>query len=344
MSAKTRALLASAAFILFAVVTTLQAKAADSKLWTTQFSSASNCSGYARATGAERFDQSITGFSWPMPKGSGAEFIDKTVLHLNAAAAGRANNKLLLERLMSAANSKAFTSLDFGSRGGSSPSFVTSVMVRSVAHAVSYLRKKNAVTPQDLKSIDAWVRILLKNSETRAGSLDHKASIAAAKLAWGTAVSDSRLYKQGISSLDRVMQSIRNTPKFSAEVRVNNEIVPIVLMAAHILRLNGNDYFAKRFGKHNLHDVVAFHAAWVSQTGSQKVKTEAISDKVARSILKSDGWGTHQAWIPLYLAHFPKTDAAADVRELHSKVKRAQNLPYYGRNMGVHSACYFGLR
>lgn len=344
MSPATRTILLYIICILLTAVPSAKAKSSETKLWTTAFSSASNCSRYARATGAEQFDQSVTGFSWPMPKGSGAEFIDRTVLHLNAAAAGKAKNQVLLERLLLAANTKAFTRLDFGSRGGSSPSFVTSVMVRSVAHAVSYLRGKSSVSPDELKSIDDWVKTLLKNSEARAGSLDHKASIAAAKIAWGAAIGDTRLYNQGASALDRVMQTIRSTPRFSSKVRVNNETIPIVLMAAHILRLNGTDYFSKRFGKHNLHDVIAHHADWVSQTGTQKVKTEAISDTVARSILKSDGWGTHQAWIPLYLAHFPNSHAAAEVRALHSQVKRAQNIPYYGRNMGVHSACYFGLR
>ena len=132
-------------------------------------------------------------------------------------------------------------------------------------------------------------------------------------------------------------------PQFDSKVRVNTEVLPIVLIGAHMLRLNGIDMFSKKYGKYTLHDVVAHHAGWVSRTGTTKVKTEEISDKVARSIMRSEGGGTHQAWISLYLAHFPKSHAAGAVRKLHSQVKRAQNIPYYGRNMGVHSACYFGL-
>lgn len=323
---------------------TVQAQAADTRLWTTASASSGNCRAYSRATGPEQFNASVAGFSWPMPKSSGAEFIDRTILHLNAAAAGRANNKALLARLLTAANSGAYTRLDFGERGGASPSFLTSVMVRAVAHAVSYLREKDAISVGEIKTIDSWVRILLRNSRKRAGSTDHKASIAAANLAWGAAIGDERLFRSGMSSLDRVMGKIRNAPRFASKVRVNTETLPVVLMAAHVLRLNGIDYFSKKFGKHSLHDVVNYHAVWVSQTGTKKVKTEAIADNVARSILKSDGWGTHQAWIPLYLAHFPKSHAADDVRALHTQVKRGQNIPYYGRNMGVHSACYFGLR
>src|SRR6056297_863444 len=281
--------------------TSTQAQAADTRLWTTAFASSGNCLAYSQTTGPEKIRSSITGFSWPMPKGSGAAFIDRTILHLNAAALSRANNKALLNRLIMAANSGAYTRLNFGGRGGSSPSFVSSVMVRTVAHAVSYLRQTNAISADDLKTIDSWVRVLLRNSSKKAGSTDHKASVAAAKITWGAAIGDVPLLRSGLSSLNRVMRKIRNTPRFDSKVRVNTETLPIVLMAAHVLRLNGIDYFSKNFGKHNLHDVVAYHSAWVFQTGTKKVKTEAIADNVARSIMKSDGWSTHQAWIPLYL-------------------------------------------
>jgi hypothetical protein len=321
-----------------------QVHAADTRLWTTAFASSGNCRAYFSATGPEQFSTIVTGFSWPMPKGGGAEFIDRTILHLNAAAAGRANNKAFLERLLTAANTDAYTRLDFGARGGPSPSFLNSVMVIAIAHSVSYLNAKNAISAADIKVIDRWVRVLLQNSTKKSSSTDHDASIATANLTWGAAIGDQRLFRNGISSLDRVMGKINNTPKFDDKVRMNTETLPIVLMAAHVLRLNGIDYFSKRFGKHNLHDVVAYHAAWVNQTGTKKVETEAIRDSEARSIMRSDGWGAHQAWIPLYLAHFPKTHAAADVRALHAQVKRAHNGLYYGRNMGVHSACYFGLR
>lgn len=216
---------------------TVQAKAADIRLWTTAAASPGNCRAYSNATGPEQFKTSVAGFSWPMPKGSGAEFIDRTILHLNAAAAGRANNSALLARLLAAVKSGAYTRLDFGARGGASPSFLSSVMVRSVAHAVAYLRERNAISTSELKSIDSWVRVLLRNSRKRAGSTDHKASIAAASLAWGAAIGDKRLFGSGMASLDRVMGKIRNTPRFSSKVRVNTETLPVVLMAAHVLRL-----------------------------------------------------------------------------------------------------------
>ncbi len=319
------------------------AEAAGYKLWTRGFASSGKCRAFSGKTGPEQFSTSVEGYSYPIPKRSGAEFIERTIRHLNSAAAGGANDKVLLARLLAAANSNAYTKLDFGAKGGSSPSFVTSVMVRTIAHAVSYLRTRNAISSADLKIIDQWVRKLLKNSGIRAGSVDHKASVAVAQISWGAATGNASLFKSGQSKLNNVMGKIRSKPQFDSKVRVNTEVLPIVLMGAHILRLNGIDMFSRKYGKYTLHDVVAHHAAWVSRTGTTKVKTEEISDKVARSIMKSEGWGTHQAWIPLYLAHFPKSHAAGAVRKLHAQVKRAQNIAYYGRNMGVHSACYFGL-
>ena len=60
--------------------------------------------------------------------------------------------------------------------------------------------------------------------------------------------------------------------------------------------------------------------------------------------MRSDGWGSHQSWIPLYLAHFPNPYAAAEVQGLHAQVIMARNIPYYGRNIGINSVSYFGMR
>lgn len=331
--------------IITAIFLTLVAgavSAADLRLWTSNYASSSNCRKYAEATGPEAFDRSVTGFEWPMPKGSGAEFLDRTVRHQNAALSGRGNTKLLRERLLTAANNGAYTKLDFGNRGGSSPSFVTSVMVRNVAYAVSYLNGQSALSADDISKLDSWVNRLMRNMTQREGSPDHKASIHTARMAWGAAINDKALYDRGLNDLRRFIRSHGANPYFDRKVRTNNEVIPIVLMGAHIAYLNGIDIFAETFRKHTLHQMVEYHAAWVSSTGSAKVETLEVADSVARSILKADGWGTHQGWIPLYLAHFPSGDIASLVRKLSKEVKAAQNAAYYGRNMGVHSSCYFG--
>ena len=325
------------------VLSTDSVQATEMRLWTTAFASSGNCRAFSQTTGPEATSRSVTGYSYPMPTASGAEFIERTVLHLNAAAAGRGDPEKLRQRLLVAVQSGAFTNLDFGSRGGSSPSFLTSVMVGTIAHSVSYLRSMNAISAEDMRTIDAWVSKLMRNMGSRATSTDHKASIGVAQMAWGATTDSARLYRKGLKRVNSVLRKLQREPAFDNNVRVNNEVLPIVLMAAHIARLNGSDLFGKRFGENSLHDAVAHHAAWVSQTGTANVHTEIIADSVARSIMKSDGWGTHQAWIPLYLAHFPRSHAADQVVQLHRQVKRAQNIAYYGRNMGIHSACYFGL-
>jgi len=316
--------------------------AAGMKLWTKQFASSGKCRGYSGTAGVENFGTHARGFKWPMPKGSAVEFIDRTVRHLNAAAAGGANDKGLRERLLAAAKQGAYTKNDFGAAYGASPSFEQSVMIRAIAHAVSYLRSRNALSGADMKTIDTWVRALLKTQKQRATSKDHKVSTYSSEIAWGAAIGDKNLFKSGYSKLDRFLGALRSKPYFDKNVRVNNEVMPVLLMGVHVLRLNGIDLFSKQYGKYSLHDAVAHHANWVNQTGIKKVKT-ADPTEPARALMYSDGAGTHQAWIPLYLAHFPRSAAASSVRTLHKQVKRAQNIPYYGRNMGVHSACYFGL-
>lgn len=335
--------LAIVAGVLAAVLLAPQDVHAQTRLWTTSMASGAKCRAYASATGPESFSTSVTGFKWPMPRGSGAAFIDGTIRHLNAAAAGRANDAALRDRLLTAAANKAFTRIDWEGPGGASPAFLSSVMVRTVAYAVSYLRSRNALSASDMTTLSAWVKTLLRNSGQRATSTDHKASIGAAMIAWGAATGDRALMKTGQNRLNTVMGKLRAAPRFDQKVRVNTEVLPIVLMAAHILSLNGQDLFGKAFGKNSLHDAVAFHAQWVLRTGTAKVNTIAAARDEARSVMRKSGWGTHQAWIPLYLAHFPSGPASDDVRALHRAVSRAQGGAYLGWNMGIHSSCHFGL-
>ena len=319
------------------------AQAQSYRLWTKQFASSSKCRSYSAVTGPENFQKTIRGFKWPMPKGSGIEFIDRTIKHLNAAAAGRANDKVLLARLLAAANSNAYTRNDFESRGGASPSFEQSILIRAVAQAVSYLRSRDAISSAEIKTVDKWVRKLLKTQSAKAYSLDHKASVYSAEISWGAAIGDKALFQRGFNKINSVLGKLKSKPYFESNVRVNNEVIPVLIIGMHVLRLNGVDLFSKKYGKHSFHDAILHHANWVSSTGTKKIVGDPIADPVARSIMKSDGAGTHQAWIPVYLAHFPKSHAAPAVRALHKKVKSAQNIPYYGRNMGIHASCYFGL-
>ncbi len=312
------------------------------QLWTDRYVSRAKCSGHAGAVGPERHSKAIQGHKWPHPRGSGIEFIDHNARGINAFAIGRGNTKAMRARLLNAAGTEAFTRLDFEGRGGSSPSFVSAIVVESVAYAVAQLRSSGAVSAGDLQAIDQWVQRLLRNSAKRAGSPDHKAAIATAHVLWGAAIADKRRFSKGYRQFQRVLRPLRSRPYFSAKVRVNNEVMHQVVHGAVVLRRNGVDLFTARNGKHTLHDAVAYHAQSVRSAGARKLRTSSGADDQARSIMRANGWGTHLAWIPLYLSHYPDAGAAGEVRSLNATLRRSDRTPYYGRQIGIHSDCLYG--
>lgn len=318
------------------------AAAQAQQLWTDRYVSRAKCASHAGAVGPERHSKAIQGHKWPHPKGSGLEFIDHNARGINAIAMGRGNTSAMRARLLNAAGTGAFTRLDFEGRGGSSPSFVSAIVVESVSYSVAQLRSSGAVSAEDVKAIDQWVQRLLKNSSKRAGSPDHKAAIATAHLLWGAAIADKRQFSKGYRQFKRVLRPLRSRPYFSNKVRVNNEVMHQVVHGAVVLRRNGVDLFNARNGKHTLHEAVAFHAQSVRSAGTSKLRTSSGADDHARSIMRANGWGTHLAWIPLYLSHYPAAGAAGEVRALNAALRRIDRKPYYGRQIGIHSDCLYG--
>lgn len=311
-------------------------------LWTTQYVNASGCRSFAQPYGAEVFSQSVQGFVYPLQKGSGALFVHNTAAHLNAAALRRANDQALLNRLLTAANAAAFTKLDFGSAGGSSPSFVTTSIIKSTAYATAYLRSRNAISQTDLQAIDKWVGTLIKNSKVRAGSKDHKAAIIVSQLMWAAAKGDRRGVSRHAGKFKGYLGALKRQPYFIADLRNNNEVLQHVVHGAAILRLNGLDLFSPKIGKYSLDDAVNYHASQVIQNGSKKVITAGDPVEQARSIMRADGHGTHLAWIPVFLSTSSGAESRQSVLQLEKALRRIDGDAYWGQAMGIHTGCLFG--
>ena len=272
----------------------------------------------------------------------GIEFLDHTAKHLNAAALGRANNRMLADRLLTAARGKAFTKLDFEGSGGSSPAFVSAVIVSSVSYAVAYLRTQGALTADELGDIDAWVKVLSKNARQRANSLDHKAAVGLSQLTWAAATGDTAAFQKARRTLNPGFGKLRRNPYFIDDLRNNNEIMHHMVHAAMVLRLNGSDAFNAKNGKHTLNDAIAYHARNVLQNGATKVTTAGDKTEQARSILRAQGWGTHLAWIPVVRSAQPTLQAAEAIRALDRYLRQTDRKPYWGIQMAVHTGCLFG--
>jgi hypothetical protein len=312
------------------------------RLWSTSDTNASACRSHIGTIGPQNFNQVVQGHKWPHTPGMGIEFIDLNAKHINAAAIGRANDKALANRLLTAARGGAFTKLDFEGPGGGSPAFASAIIVKSTAYIVAYLRSRNGLTAGELTQIDGWVRKVMRNSNSRANSFDHKAANAASQLMWAAATGNAAEFKQAQRKLMGIFGKLKSNPYFTKDIRNNNETMHHMVHAAAVLRLNGIDVFNAKFGKHSFNDTVAFHAQAVLNNGSRKIKTAGDPSDQARSILRAQGWGTHLAWIPVYLSAQPSGSASAAVRNLNAFLRKSDRKPYWGIQMGVHTGCLFG--
>lgn len=312
------------------------------QLWTTAYRNTAACRSHSAPVGTETLSRSLQGHHYPHTPGMGIEFLDRTAKHLNAAVLGRANDRALADRLLSAARNEAFTRLDFQGPGGSSPAFVSAVVVESVAYSVSYLRSRNALTAGEVKEIDVWVRKLLRNAGQRANSQDHKAVLGSSQLMWGAATGNVSDFNAGRRKLTGVLGKLRSSPYFVNDLRNNNEVMHHMVHAGMVLRLNGIDVFNAKFGKYTFTDAIAYHAVQVAQNGSGKVTTKGDAAEQARSIFRAQGWGTHLAWIPVYLSAQPSGSAASQVRALDAALRRVDRKPYWGLQMAVHTGCLYG--
>uniref|UniRef100_UPI003565260F hypothetical protein n=1 Tax=Shimia sp. TaxID=1954381 RepID=UPI003565260F len=271
-------------------------------LWSTQHVRPSDCGRFSKTAGTAEFSTTLQGFKWPLQKGSGALFVWDTAAHLNAAAIGRAKEARLRERLLAAARSGAFTKLDFEGPGGSSPAFVSTTIIKSVAHSVDYLRGRNALSSQDVKEIGSWVGKLSKNSKVRATSKDHRAAILVSQLMWTAATDDQKGFSRNLRQFDTYLRALRKAPYFTSDLRNNNEVMQHIVHGAAILHMNGVDRFSPKFGQYSLNDAVTYHANQVRANGTAKIGTAGDPHDQARSIMRADGHGTHLAWIPVFLA------------------------------------------
>ena len=300
------------------------------------------CANHSRAYGVEPMNQVVFGHKWPHVKGGGIEFIDHSVALLNAAARGRNVAPNMKARLLAAARGGAFTKPDWEDAGGSSPTFVSAVIVKTVSFSVAHLRLKGALTAQETKEVQAWVKKLSTNMKKRANSKDHKAASIVAQLLWTAAIDDKSGFSKAYKNYSSFLKALRSKPFFSDDVRNNNEVMHHLVLGAAVLRMNGIDLTQQKIGKHSFDDAVAYHAQKVIDNGTNKVKTSGDPKDDAQSIFRAEGWGTHLAWIPIYKAVAKSTPGGAKTRELEKALRRVDGRNFWGIQIGIHSGCMFG--
>jgi hypothetical protein len=154
----------------------------------------------------ENYDSVVYGYKWPERSIGAPKFFRDNSLIINTILSKQEESReanefldILLERLLTAAKRKAFTSPDWEGPGGSSPTFIQTITVRNVALAVSLLRQRSKLDSNspEFREIDEWVYHLMGIMEKKGDSRDHKASAYVAQMGWGLASSNRDLFEEG---------------------------------------------------------------------------------------------------------------------------------------------------
>jgi hypothetical protein len=298
------------------------------------------------------FDSTVYGYKWPERSIGAPRFFRDNALIMNTVLAMKPDSleaneflNILLERLLVAANREAFTNPDFEGPGGSSPTFIQTIIVRNVSLAVSMLRQRSKLNLNDpnFKKIEQWVYQVMSTMEERGTSRDHKASSYVSQMSWGAASSNRELFEEGRRRFTKFLSKPKRNLELGDGLRNNNEVMHTALFGAYLLQINGNVGYELPVGNATLDKAVYAHAGVILETRDKKVKTRGDLKDPARSIFRRTGFGTHLAWIPIYLSSPGSSSTQEAVKALHKAVSLADSSEYFGTYIGLHSGCMFAF-
>ena len=308
------------------------------------------------------FDKTVRGYKYPMRKKGASKFItdnlnlvniiiwygskkpedEKTKKSLENAI------KTLKSRVLNAAKKNAFTKVSWG-KGGSSPAFVTAVNVKSMAFVMSALESMGALGEKEFSILDAWVyKMILNMAKTKCSgncdlSPDSMVSVFSANILYGAATKNRELFELGKKEFENYL-SKRNISKVGEGIRNTNEVMHHAIIASDVLVKNDVNAFNWQLKDGTFNDAIIEHARNVISLGSKPVKTSGDKHDKARSIFKKQAFGTHLAWIPIYLSRKKDLENSNVVEELDKKLTSSSlyDKPYFGLQVGVSSGCYYG--
>ena len=308
------------------------------------------------------FDKTVRGYKYPMRKKGASKFMTDNLNLVNIIiwyggkkpedekSKNRLENaiKTLKLRVLNAAKKNAFTKVSWG-KGGSSPAFVTAVNVKSMAFVVSALESMGALDEKEFSILDAWVyKMILNMAKTKCSgncdlSPDSMVSVFSANILYGAATKNRELFELGKKEFENYL-SKRNISKVGEGIRNTNEVMHHAIIASDVLAKNDVNAFNWQLKDGTFNDSIIEHARNVISLGSKPVKTSGDKHDKARSIFKKQAFGTHLAWIPIYLSRKKDLENSNVVEELDKKLTSSSlyDKPYFGLQVGVSSGCYYG--
>ena len=140
------------------------------------------------------------------------------------------------------------------------------------------------------------------------------------------------------------LNKAKKNGKIADDVRNNNEVMHHLVQGAEVLELKGVKIYNKVFNDLTLHKIVENHAKNVLDVGNNKTKTSGDMHDRARSIMRSQGYGTHIAWVPIYLKRFKNLKSSNAVIELRQELREKYGdfKPFFGQQIAINTSCYYG--
>lgn len=312
-------------------------------------------SGRGALTMNNKFSEFVQGHSDALPADGASMFIEDNVAYLNNAFAGYGSDKednIFKKRIIELANSNSFKKIDWEGKGGSSPSFVTTIIIKSLAYSTYYLKTKNKLSDSEISQISKYVNELDKNTFLRSNgrykslpggtyiAIDQRFSRGTNLMLYGAAINNKEFFLEGYNRYLEQLRTLDKRKVFSKNLRHNNETLHHVIQGAEVLRLNGFDVYDMKFKKGTLRSQMEIHAKNLIKNNNKEVKTSG--DMTARpiSIIKTRGYGAHVAWIPFYL-NDPKNKTES-IEKVHEIASGFSLDDYNGGQLAIHSGCLYG--
>lgn len=299
-----------------------------------------------RSPSAKRYSTQVTRYKYPYPENGFETFLIENASIINSAIADadRFDFSKYKAQILELARSNSFSSLDWTGRGPS-PAFATAMVIKSISYSYALIDKFENFTEEEGKIVRDWILGIEKNIHKHATSLDHEIAIATTHILWGAATKDDSFFKKGREKMISFLKNkTKSNGKIADDVRNNNEVMHHLVQGAEVLELNGVKIYMEVFNGVSLHEIVEIHAKDVLAVGEKKVKTSGDKHDPARSIMRSQGYGTHIAWVPIYLKRFLGKKQSNVVIELRDTLRDTyfDKAPFFGQMIAINTSCYYG--
>ena len=300
----------------------------------------------SRPPSVKKYSKSVTRYRYPHPENGFEIFLEENASIINFAISNpkQFDFKKYKSQILELATSNSFSNLDWARNGGGSPAFASALIIKSISYSYALIEQYERFTEKEAQIIRDWFLSVEKNIHKKGNSLDHDIAVATTHILWGAASKDDTFFKKGQKGMMSFLSKTKKNGKIANDVGYNNKIMHHLVQGAEVLELNGVKIYSKIFNNLTLHNIIESHAKNILEISIKKTKTKAELSVPERSIMRSEGYGKHIAWVPIYLKRFKNNKTSNAVIKLRQTLreKYRDRKPFFGRHIAINTSCYYG--